>query len=235
MPDNAIYSFITGYNCQCEIGNVPGGWAYKDFIGHKLRVIVLNTAETEGKGRFSIHSGYHMSTAQYNWLIDTLDLSGKPDAADWQIVLLSHHRADDWQVTAKNDTTYILPNILNAYKNGGSYTGVNAEDNATISCNFAGKNAATLIGQIHGHHHAYIYGYLGLSNGGTPTDVMAISTPTTGFGTGAGHNDDNDGNWYDSIKDTAEETAFCLYSIDLDNHVVNAIHYGNGIDRVINY
>lgn len=235
MPDNAIYSYITGYNRQCEIGDVPGGWAYKDFAGHKLRVIVLNTSEVEGKGRFSTHSGFHMSTKQYRWVIDTLDLSGKTDAADWQILILSHHRADDWQVAAKGDTTYILPNILNAYKNGGSYTGINPEDNATISCDFAGKNVATLIGQIHGHHHAYIYGYLGLSNGGTQTNVMAISTPTTGFGTGAGHNDDNDGNWYDSIKDAAEETAFCLYSIDLDNQVVNAIHYGNGIDRVITY
>lgn len=237
MPDNAIYSYITGFNRQCEIGDVPGGWACKDFDGHKLRVIVLNTSEVEGKGRFSTYSGFHVSTAQYNWLIDTLNMNDKADAADWQILILSHHKADDYQAPATNASTnnYILPNILNAYNTGGSYAGVSAEDGKTISCNFAGKNAAKLIGQIHGHHHAYIYGLLKLGSNGTQTNVMAISTPTTGFGTGAGHNDDNDGNWYDSIKDTAEETAFCLYSIDLDNHVVNAIHYGNGIDRVIDY
>lgn len=237
MPDNAIYSFISGYNRQCDYVNAPIGYAYRDFVGHNLRVIVLNTAETEGKGRFSTHSGFHMSTNQYKWLIDTLDMSSKPNATDWQILVLSHHKADDWQVAATNATSnnYILPNILHAYNIGGSYTGTNAEDGASISCNFAGKNQAKLIGQIHGHHHAYIYGKLLLGNGGTQTNVMAISTPTSGFGTGEGHNDDNDGNWYDSVKDTAEETAFCVYSIDLDNHVVHAIHYGNGVDREISY
>lgn len=237
MPDNAIYSFISGYNRQCDYVDVPGGWAYRDFAGHKLRVIVLNTSETEGKGRFEIHSGFHMSTKQYQWLIDTLDISSKPDTEDWQILILSHHKADDWQVPATNSSAnnYILPNILHAYNIGGSYTGVNAEDNVSISCNFSGKNKAKLIGQIHGHHHAYIYGNLALGSSGTQSNVMAVSTPTSGFGTGAGHNDDNDGNYYDSVKDTADETAFCVYSIDLDAHKIHAIHYGNGLDREINY
>lgn len=237
MPDNAIYSFISGYNRQCDYVDVPGGWGYRDFNGLNLRVIIMNTSETEGRGRFSTHSGYHMSTKQYKWLIDTLDMSGKPNASDWQILVMSHHKADDWQVPATNADTnnYILPNILHAYNTGGSYTGVSAEDGKTVSCNFAGKNGAKLIGQIHGHHHAYIYGKLYLCQGGAQTDVMAVSTPTSGFGTGSGHNDDNDGNYYDSVKDTAQETAFCVYSIDLDNHKIHAIHYGNGIDREISY
>ena len=208
MPDNTIYSFISGYNRQCDYVDVPGGWAYRDFPGHNLRVIVLNTSETEGKGRFSIHSGYHMSTKQYNWLINTLDVSNKPNASDWQIVVLSHHRADDYQVFATNTESYFLPNILHAYNAGGSFSGVNPEDGATISCNFAGKNSAKLIGQIHGHHHSYIYGNLcrGRTNNQLTgeTNVMAVSTPTLGFGTGSSHNDDNDGNNYPNVKDTAE-------------------------------
>lgn len=234
MPDNAIYSFISGYNRQCDYVNSPIGYAYKDFNGHNLRVIVLNTAETEGKGRFIDYSGYHISTKQYKWLIDTLDMSNKPNASDWRILILSHHRADDYQQHAKGtDYEYILPNILNAYNTGGSYSAVNVEDSATISCNFAGKNAAKLIGQIHGHHHDYEYGKLLLGDGKAQTSVYAIGTPTTGFITD--RNGDNDGNTYSSVKDTAQETAFCVYSIDLDNHVIHAIHYGNGIDREIHY
>ena len=221
--------------------DVPGGWGYQDFASYKLRVILMNTAETEGKGRFSDFSGYHISAKQYNWLINTLDMTDKPDAEDWQILLLSHHRPDDYQAGVVGNewgaNSYILPNILHAYKTGGSYSAARLEDGAVISCNFSGKNKARLIGSIHGHHHAYIYGkiYRGPQETSDVTDVMAISTPTTGFGTGAGHNDDNDNNWYDSVKDTASETAFCVYSIDLDNHVVHAIHYGNGIDREISY
>ena len=237
MPENALYTYIGGYNRQCDYVNAPIGYAYKDFNGYNLRVIVLNTAETEGKGRFADPTsyGYHISTKQYKWLIDTLDLSDKPNAADWQILILSHHRADDHQCPAKNTNyEYILPNILNAYNTGGSYSAIHAEDDATISCNFAGKNAAKLIGQIHGHHHDYEYGKLLFgATGSTQTNVLAIGTPTSSFITNG--NGDNEGNTYSSVKDTAQETAFCVYSIDLDNRVIHAIHYGNGIDREINY
>lgn len=239
MPDNAIYSFISGYNRQCDYVDVPGGWAYRDFNGHNLRVIVLNTAETEGKGRFSLYSGYHMSTKQYKWLIDTLDMSDKPNASDWKILILSHHRPDDWQEyiaeSSFGKNGYILPNILNAYIIGGRFTGT-LSDGSGVSCDFTGKNLARIIGCIHGHHHNYKYGnlYLGESSISDPCDIMAIGTPTSSFGTSGTQNNDNDGNYYDNVKDTAQETAFCVYSIDLDNHVIHAVHYGAGIDRTIN-
>ena len=63
--------------------------------------------------------------------------------------------------------------------------------------------------------------------------LMAVGTPTTSFITNG--NEDNDGNTYSSVRDTASETAFCLYCIDLDNNKIQAIHYGNGIDREIEY
>lgn len=240
IPDNAIFQYISGYNRQGQIGDVPGGWCYQDFAGHKLRVIVLNTAECEGQGRFSEYSGYRMSTKQYNWLINTLDLGHKEDAADWQILILSHHRPDDWQAyiteTEWGENGYILPNILHAYQTGGSFSGTK-EDGDVISCDFSGKNQAALIGCIHGHRHDYTYGplYLGTSSNSDQCDVLAIGTPSLGFSTAADNNADNDGNGYPNVKDTAEETAFCLYSIDLDNRKVLAIHYGAGIDREIAY
>lgn len=241
IPDNTIYSYIGGYNRQCDYVNAPAGYGYKDFDGYKLRVIVLNTAECEGKGRFSEpHHGYFIGNAQYNWLINkALDMSGKENASEWQILILSHHRADDAQVATDGNSwsknAFILPNILHAYKIGGSYSGAIAEEGISVQCNFTGKNQAKLIGQIHGHHHNYKYQqlYLGASDNSTQTNIMAIGTPTTSFITNG--NDDNEGNTYSSVRDTAEDTAFCVYNIDLDNNKIHAIHYGNGIDREINY
>lgn len=237
MPDNAIYSYISGYSRDCVMGDVPGGYGYCDFDSYKLRVILVNTSECEGKGRFSTYSGFHISTKQVRWLIDTLDLSGKDDGADWQILILSHHRADDYQEPIDGDGgNYIFPNILNAYAAGGSYSATRTEDGETISCDFAGKNAAKLIGQIHGHHHNYKFGnlYLGAPDhaNSVETNVMAVGTPTTQLGA---DNPDNDGNTYVGTLDTATETAFCVYCIDLDDHVIHAVHYGAGLDREIGY
>lgn len=238
MPDNAIYSLISGYNRKCDYVNAPIGYAYYDFDSYKLRVIVLNTVETEGKGRFSENSGYHIGNKQYEWIIKTLDMSDKEDADEWQILTLSHHRPDDWQKNTDNPSNYsieyILPNILNAYKTGGSYSANISSENISVQCNFGGKNQARLIGSIHGHHHNYKYSCLRLGDANSGlSDIMAIGTPTTSFG--VDKNADNAGNTYTNIKDTAQETAFCLYSIDLDNHVVHAIHYGVGCDREVNY
>ena len=242
LPDGAVYQYIQGYNRQCDYLSAPVGYGYKDFEGYKLRVIVLNTAECEGKGRFSEpHYGYFIGNAQYNWLVKALDISSKEDASDWQILILSHHRADDAQVGTDETTPwynngYILPNILYAYKTGGSYSANIADEGISVSCNFAGKNQARLIGQIHGHHHSYTYRnlYLGSdTDASIQSDIVAVSTPTTSHTIDG--NKDNNGNTYSNVKGTAEETAFCVYAIDLDEHKIHAIHYGVGLDREINY
>jgi hypothetical protein len=241
MPDGAIYQYIQGYNRQCDYLSAPVGYGYKDFEGYKLRVIVLNTAECEGKGRFSEpHYGYFIGNAQYNWLINkALNMSSKDDASEWQILILSHHRADDAQVATDGHSweknAFILPNILHAYKTGGSYTGAIAAEGISVSCNFAGKNQARLIGMIHGHHHNHKYFnlYLGPSSNSTQTSIMAVGTPTTSYGT---TNPDNNGVSYTSTeKGTADETTFSVYAIDLDAHKIYSINYGKGIDREISY
>lgn len=235
MPDNSIYSYISGYSRDCVMGDIPGGYGYYDFESYKLRIILLNTAECEGKGRFSTYSGYHISTKQYNWLIDTLDLSSKNNSSEWQILILSHHRADDYQEPIGDSSNYILPNILNAYKAGVSYSATRTEDGQIISCDFNGKNTAYLIGQIHGHHHNYKFSniFLGYPDSGADaTSIMAIGTPSTQC---ANEKLDNDGNAYIGELGKASETSFCIYSIDLDNHKIYSIYYGAGLDREIDY
>lgn len=238
LPDNTVHSYITGYNRQLTYNNVPVGYGYHDFNNYNLRVILLNTAECEGVARFDEHGAFRISTKQYNWLIESLDLTGKPNAEEWKILIMAHNSPDDAQENCMENgwhNGYILPNILYAYTQGTSFTGTR-EDGDIITCNFNGKNTAKLIGAIHGHHHDYKYGdvYLGdVGAGSLLTNIKHIGTPTSQFVTNG--NADNDGNTYSSVKDTASETAFCVYSIDLDNHVIHAIHYGNGVDREISY
>ncbi len=62
-----------------------GGYCYRDFPEHRLRVILLNTDET-GTGSFSL------SDAQLQWFADALDLSALGEG--WQSLVLSHHPLD---------------------------------------------------------------------------------------------------------------------------------------------
>lgn len=263
LPDSVVHNYITGYNKQLTYNNIPVGYGYHDFTHYKLRVILLNTAEVEGHGRFDaennggIGGGFRLSTVQLQWLMGALDLSKKIDANEWQILLLSHHSPDESQAWLYNkdypDTSsnkYILPNILNAYMEGLNYsTNVYDKDEGAstdtqtvwkkISYNFYNKNQAQLIASIHGHWHTYTYDkiYLGAKeNNGKQIDLYQISTPTSQtIKPGYVSNRDNNGKYYGSTMGTATETAFCIYSIDLDAKIIHAIHYGAGLDRTIEY
>jgi 3',5'-cyclic AMP phosphodiesterase CpdA len=134
------HRFIQSYSDDVVWGNKISGYYYKDFTDYKLRVISLNTVETG-------NANIGCSTAQYNWFIGALDMSSKEDAEDWQILILSHHPLD-WYVS---DGVYRFGNILKAYKNGGSWS------SSGVSCNFAGKNQAKIIANIHGHIHSFTH------------------------------------------------------------------------------
>lgn len=217
------YRYIGAYNDgSVEWGNALGGYFYKDFGAQKLRVIGLNTSET-GNG------GVYCTVAQYEWFIRALDLSDKADAEDWGILILSHVPLDMWAEGGKYRFAY----ILDAYKKGGSWS-----DDA-VSCDFAGKNAASLVGCIHGHVHNFKADKLYLGNiedSSTQIDVWRMATPNACFGL---ENKDYTGyqeaTTYTKVADSASDTAFCVYCIDLDSHTVKAICYGAGFDRTLNY
>lgn len=215
------HRFIQAYSEGVVWGDKLGGYYYKDFEEYKLRIISLNTVE-EG------NSNIACSTAQYHWLISSLDLTAKDDAAEWQILILSHHPLD-WYTT---DEVYRFCYILDAYKKGASWSG------GGISCNFAGKNAAVLIGNIHGHIHNLLTGYINKGNINTsnPTDVLRMCTPEACVDRANQYT----GGWadtatYNKTKNTADDTSFCVYCIDLDSHTIKAICYGAGYDREVNY
>ena len=206
-----------------EWGDPLGGYFLKDFHTQKIRVICLNTSE-QG------NSGLACSQEQYQWFVRALDLTGKENTSDWSILILSHIPLDMWP----QDGKYRFAYILDAYQNGTSWS------DGTISCDFTGgKNQANLVGNIHGHVHNFKVSklYLGNIESATElTDVWRMATPNACFG---GENKNytgyQEGTTYPKTADSAKDTAFCVYCIDLDSRTIQAICYGAGYDRTLTY
>lgn len=238
--DPATYGFAHNneYFSQGMCNGLIGTYRYVDFASKKVRVICLNTAEVEGLTVSGESGTERITGTQLQWFADTLDLSDKSDASQWGIVIISHHPLD-WG--------NILPaaNCLQAYLTGGSYSVTH--NGVAVSKNFSGKNSAKVICQFHGHVHGFKvdnirYGSVGSLSA---TTVKRIAIPNACFArtNEYGENTGTDSNGlefgettsYDKTDNCAENTAFCLVSIDLNNKVIYADCYGAGYDRVVSY
>jgi UDP-2,3-diacylglucosamine pyrophosphatase LpxH len=224
-----ISRYIQAYSDGVVWGDRLGGFFYRDFEEFKLRVIAVNGNEVYG-------DYLHCTDEQYNWFIDSLDLSAKETAEEWQILILSHYPLD-W--FAYNNAYYFWQ-ILNAYQNGGNWS----NGAGTISCNFADKNKAKIVGNIHGHIHNLLVKNISAGQPNTTEttiDVKRISTPESCVGRANSYNGDWDYNpfgeetSYPKTQNTADDTSFCIYCVDLDTYTIKAICYGAGYDREIIY
>lgn len=202
-------------------GSRIGGYFYRDFDAYKLRIICLNTTEVA-------RDDLSVSAEQCKWFADTLDVSAKEDASEWAILLLSHHPLD---FTVKNGNYRFAP-IINAYYNGTSWT------DGVVSCDYTGKNAAPIIANIHGHLHNLLTSkmYIGAPGSSAQMNVYRLCTPASRVDY-VNHYSAPwiESTWYNKTKNTAEDTSFCIYCIDLDDRTVKAFCYGAGYDRVIAY
>lgn len=226
-----VYRYVQSFSDDVVWGDRLGGYYFRDFADYKLRVIALNMMEANNG------NGGVWSTKQMNWLIDSLNLSEKSDAPEWQILIISHHPLDWYYAdyASGDNVTVVIPYILEAYRTGTSWS----HNRLNVSCNFSGKNAAKLIGNIHGHIHNYMVDNLYLDNSNSiKSGVKRIATPeacieranNTYIGSIW-----EDNTTYAKTKLTVEDTAFCVYVLDLDSNTMHAIHYGAGIDREIAY
>ena len=238
--DTATYGYAQNseYLSQSVTDGLIGTYRYVDFATKKVRVICLNTAEVEGLTVSGQSGTERITGTQLQWFADSLDLSDKSDAAEWGIVIMSHHPLD-WGA--------ILPaaNCLKAYLDGSSYS--TTHNSVAVSKNFSGKNAAKVICQFHGHVHGFKVDFIKSGSVGSLTDttVKRIAIPNACFArtNEYGENTGVDSNGmefgeetsYEKTDGTAQNTAFCLVSIDLDDEVIYADCYGAGYDRVISY
>lgn len=211
-----IHKLISAFSKNVVWGDMLGCYFYKDYEDYKLRIICLNTSDEAYIG---------MSNAQYNWFVQSLDLSSKSNASEWQILIMSHVPLD-W-------SGFTVPvYILQAYLNGTTWT------DGIISCDFTNKNKAKIIATVHGHIHNFLVDKLHV---GSPTateqvDIYRIAMPEV---TESYHNHYETpykcDTSYPKVSGTAEDTSFSVLCIDLDNHIIKAICYGAGIDREISY
>lgn len=195
LTDSQIFANIGVWNKGAEYdpNNRLAGYCYVDFEDVKIRVILLNSAET---GRDSAK----YSEEQITWLAYVLDLSSKGEG--WNSIILSHHPLD-WGPS----------------DGGNPITAVN--------------NASDLLASFHGHIHSFKTGTV------TGTNLPRISIPNACAGRENQYDTAYNVDWgeettYSKTPGTAEDTSFCVITIDREANRIYADHYGAGYSRVIN-
>ena len=197
------------------ITGMTGNYRYVDLENRKVRIILLNTAEyTAGYS-----SEGRMSSEQLQWFANALDLSGKSDAANWGIIILAHHPLDFSGLAN-------AVGVLTAYLNGTNYSVTH--NGVAVSYNFAGKNAATVIAQFHGHRHCFKVANIG------NTKIQRITIPNACFNRNNEYGDEAT-TYHKNDNHEGKNTAFCVISIDLDERTIYADCFGAGYDRVVSY
>lgn len=220
---------IPGNHDYAYSGDVFDNYHYIDFSKQKIRAIFLNTADGGSE---------NISVAQLKWFAQVLDLSEKEDADQWGILIFSHHPLD-WGNVAH--ASY----ILQAYLSGGSC--LITHEGTQFTCRFAGKNAAKVIAQFHGHTHCLKVDNLCYVTNSVakPTKVQRIAIPNACFYRNNHYGGSDLSEYYgiefgedityNKTAGTVKDTAFCVVSIDLDQNIIYAYCYGAGYDRIIQY
>lgn len=221
------------------------GYGYKDVTSKKLRIICLNCVDY-----LRASGGYGMSYEQKDWLMRSLDLSGKSDGAQWKILLLSHFPLDftggDYNTGADLKTildSYVAGTtasitVNSSYALNESPSGYPTYSSGKLVYNYSGKNVAKIIANIHGHVHTNAYGNMDGSN------ILRMSTPNTCFYLNKTESYPDNGDYTISSAEaaklvktanTAKDTSVTFYCFDLDKETVTAFGYGANTDRVASY
>lgn len=216
-------------------GTTGTGDLFQDFDAHKTRVISLQTSEDAD-----------LSAQQLQQFAEALDLSGKADAQDWSILILSHLPLDYGNLL---DTA---GRILDSYLSGTVVSILPAEDapeeELPVEYDFTGKNSAEIIGNIHGYTCCLQADNLYLAKDtGTMyrSPIVRICIPNMGvegtnrFGI-SGTLDSNgiaygEAETYDKVSGAEKAIAFNVVTVDREAKVIHCINYGAGYDREVPY
>lgn len=235
-----IFSFFGAYNTGAtfQAGQESRGYCYQDFDQFKLRVIVMNTCDIQDLDPANGESTYTSGT-QMKWLSETIDLSGKSNASEWSFIVFSHHPLDFGVSINCNK-------ILKAYLEGTSVS--LTRDGVSINYNYSGKNAATFIGNIHGHNHNYLTDnlrYLVSGNTTAAIDAKRMCIPNACYSRNneRGQNGATDvfdiefgeTTTYNKVANSAKDTSFYVVTINPVTKMVYADHYGAGYSQSWSY
>ncbi len=250
IDSNALYPMI-GIHNPFKATNVLG-YGYVDFSDRQLRVICLNTSDSDVNINTEAYTDNtyigDIGAKQAQWFADSLDLSDKSDCKDWKILIVSHHPLDWGRLIP-------IVKILKGYEEGASgvltYTYGRGNLSARISYDYAHKDQAKIIAQVHGHLHNFRMDSLHYLDGlPQAISVNRISVPNACFlrtnhveGGGDGSIINNgiefgvpaDGDLYKKVANTANDTAFSIITVDLAREMMYIDNYGAGYDRELDY
>ena len=247
MTESEIYAYI-GANSKGLIHPDGKCYGYMDFAVPKIRVIVLNTADTlteKPQSSTSVKADSEFVGAeQLQWLASTaLDLSDKANISEWGIIICSHHPL----MYGGDDKIGRALAIVEAYKNGESGTITYTSNTShTVTYDFTQGDKAEIICNFCGHSHNYGYGYMSYSASVDPW-LLRICTPCINCGReneharvdGMKHLGEFDANGapkdWTKTPNTEDGTSFCINTIDRENKVIYSHAFGVGPDRTISY
>lgn len=240
LTNAELFPYIGQFNSGAVHGSTDGGYCYRDFEEHKIRVILLNTSDLEGV-TVTENTGYvRMSGAQVQWFAESLDLSAKADASEWGVIILSHMPLD-YGVLLRS-----AGKVLDAYVTGSS-TAFTWEGQA-VSYDYSGKNTSEIIANLHGHNHCFRVDEMYICNQAdrkykSSIERICIPNACVGRENERGRNNALDVNQiefgdkgtYEKTVNSAKDTAFNIVTVDREKQLIYCDNYGAGYDRLINY
>ena len=241
FDEDELFKFYGAYNTGAvfQSGEEDRGYCYRDFDNWKLRVITLNTCDLKGLDPSAGGTEYTSGT-QMQWFAQTLDLSSKSNASDWNILIFSHHPLD-------YSISILCNRILKAYLEGRAVDSF-TRDGITISYDYTNKNKASIIGNIHGHNHNYLKDNLRWLVSGSTTEAIKANrmcVPNACYlrSNERGQNNKVDAfdiefgetTTYDKTSSTAKDTSFYVITVDPVTKTVYADHYGAGYSQYWSY
>ena len=247
-----LYRYIGRFNKDIVRPSewVKHNYFYFDLEEKKVRFICLNTGDGYDA---PLADGGGITSYQLVWLADLLEQTGTMD--DWKFIVMSHHPIH-WAGRLP-----LVLQMLDDYNLGKS--GTFEVDEETVSYDFVTNNKARLICTINGHIHNFNYGVAGESHITRVTTPNACFGRNNEYGhTKYGYSltfarkfgdveVDEYGNTVTTIDangkvqsvpivypkkaNSATDTSFIVYTIDLAKEIIYATCYGAGTDREISF
>ena len=171
----------TANDVETDVSNPYGGYGYYDHSPSKVRIILLNTSdipyvETDGAYKYSSFNGHAFSDSQIKFVANALEFSDKDAPNDWAVLFLSHVPLDTATANgyrfgiadALIRGVEVMLAVIQAYKNGSSFSFVGSVYNASlgdtsadftvsVSADYSTKGAGDVVGFISGHTHSDNY------------------------------------------------------------------------------
>jgi Calcineurin-like phosphoesterase. len=222
---NKLYNNIEGNVVMDDSGKSL--YYFHDEKDVKIRFIHLNAVDIpyildNGKLRYNGQWKYAFSNAQLNWVANK---ALKFSESGWGVVFIAHIppiQSLSYVGDLPVENSDVLLGIMQAYKNGTSYTSVPSTGDfaQSVSADYTSQGLGDIIAYLYGHvhedKHNVVNGITYISTLNASPFQDSVNTPTRTVG-------------------TVSETAFDIYTIDRINRKISITRFGAGVDREYTY